>query len=134
MSTLTLDLPEPVFSRLREQARRANRTVEAELLDVLAAAVPAADGLPPELAAAVASLSLLDDAALWQTARNRLADDLSRRAEDLHHKRQRDGLTAAEAEEAANLVRQYERVLLLRAKAAEALHARGHDVSGLLVP
>jgi hypothetical protein len=95
---------------------------------------PAGDELPPDLAAAVASLALLDDATLWQTARNRLADELSRRTEELHHKRQREGLTAAEAEEVAGLVRQYERVLLLRAKAAELLRARGHDISGLLAP
>jgi hypothetical protein len=77
---------------------------------------------------------LLDEAALWQAARNRLAYELSRRTEELHHKRQRDGLTAAEAEEAAGLVRQYQRVMLVRAKAAELLHARGHDISGLIVP
>jgi hypothetical protein len=98
--------------------------------------VPAADGdhLPPDLAAAVASLELLTDEELWQAARNRLADELSRRTEELHHKRQREGLTTAETEEVANLVRQSERILLVRAKAASLLHARGHDVSGLLTP
>ena len=99
--------------------------------------LPPADGhdeLPPDLAADVAALALFDDAELWRAARNRLADELSRRAEELHHKRQREGLTAAEAEEIAGLVRQAERVLLLRAAAAQLLHARGHDVSGLLIP
>jgi hypothetical protein len=97
-------------------------------------APPTGDELPAELAAAVASLAVLDDEVLWRTARGRLADELSRRTEELHHKRQREGLTAAETEEVAGLVRQYERVLLLRAKAAELLRARGHDVSGLLTP
>ena len=98
------------------------------------AAPPTGDELPAELAAAVASLAVLDDEALWRTARSRLADELSRRTEELHHKRQREGLTAAETEEVAGLVRQYERVLLLRAKAAELLRSRGHDISGLLTP
>jgi plasmid stability protein len=38
---LTVTVPDPLLARLRDRARRANRTVEAEVLDLLAAAVPA---------------------------------------------------------------------------------------------
>jgi hypothetical protein len=92
------------------------------------------DELPVELAAAVASLDVLTDDELWRAARNRLAEELSSRAEQLHHKRQREGLTAAESEEEDNLVRQYERIMLVRAKAAQLLRTRGHVVNGLLDP
>jgi hypothetical protein len=49
--------------------------------------------------------------------------------EDLHLKRQREGLTDAEAKTLDGLVRQYERTMLVRAQAAALLKARGHDVS-----
>ena len=73
----------------------------------------------------------LTDDELWRAARNRLAEEFSSRTEELHHKRQREGLTAAEKEEETNLVRGYENIMLIRAKAAQLLRTRGHDVSGL---
>lgn len=94
----------------------------------------AGDQLAAELASAIASLDLLTDDDLWRAARNRLADEFSNRTEQLHHKRQREGLTVAETEEEANLVSQYERIMLVRAKAAQLLRSRGHDVSGLPGP
>jgi hypothetical protein len=127
---LTLTVPEPLYDRLQQRARQANRTVEAVLLDVLATAVPAADELPADLAEAVSPLALLDDDALWRAARSRLAAEAAQ-LEDLHLKRQREGLTDAEAQTLAGLVRQYERALLVRAQAAALLHRRGHDVSEL---
>ena len=43
MSTrkLTVALPDGLLARIRDRARRANRTVEAEVLDLLSAALPA---------------------------------------------------------------------------------------------
>jgi len=131
VQTLALTVPEPLYDRLQQRARQANRTVEAELLDVLATAVPAADELPADLAEAVSPLALLDDEALWRAARSRLAAEAAAQLEDLHLKRQREGLTDAEAQTLAGLVRQYERALLVRAQAAALLHRRGHDVSEL---
>lgn len=52
--------------------------------------------------------------------------------EQLHFKRQREGLTAVETDEAAALLQRYERVMLVRARAAATLKQRGHDVSVLL--
>jgi hypothetical protein len=106
--------------------------VEAELLEVVATAVPIEDELPPDLAEAVASLTLLDDQALWQAARSRLTATASAQMEALHLKRQREGLTEAEAQTLAGLVRQYERAMLVRAQAAMLLKQRGYDVSELV--
>jgi hypothetical protein len=133
-ATVTVQLPDPLYARLAERARRANRPVEAEVVSVLESAVVSDDGLPADLAAELAALNSRTDADLWQAARNRLAEEVTRRAERLHHKRQRGGLTAAEAQELAGLVRQSERVMLVRAEAARLLHSRGHDVSGLVAP
>ena len=131
VQTLTVELPEGLFSQLRQRAAQANRTVEAELVDVLAGAICRDQDLPAELETELAGLSGLDDPAMWKLARERLADETSLHLADLHSKRQLEGLTRDEAEKLTDLVRQYERVMLLRARAAELLKERGHDVSSL---
>src|SRR5947209_19854353 len=60
-------------------------------VDVLIQVSPNEDRLPPDIAAAMASLEQLTDEELWRAARNRLADEFSSRTEELHHKRQRQG-------------------------------------------
>jgi plasmid stability protein len=130
---VTLNVPAPLYYRLKQRADRGNRPVEAEVLDVLTTSVPVTDELPADLAEAISPLALLDDEALWRAARSRLVDDVAARLEELHLKRQREGLTDAEAQDLAGLVRQYERAVLVRAQAAALLKQRGHDITGLLV-
>src|SRR5262245_41783569 len=130
--TLTLQVPEVLFTRLKRRAEQANRTVEAETLDLLATAVPVAEELPADLQQAIASLGSLDDEALWRAARSRLSAEAGAALEALHLKRQREGLTEVERHRLADLVRQYERAMLVRAEAAALLRQRGHDVSGLV--
>ena len=128
--TLTLNLPEPLFGHLQERAKAANRSVEAEVLYLVAASVP--DSTHPEAVAAY--LALLDDPSLWKAARGTIAAETTQRIEELHHQRQRAGLTTAESDALAGLMRQYERAILMRAQAAELLRHRGHDVSTLVAP
>lgn len=129
---ITINLPTILYSRLRRRAEQSRHTVEAELLEVVTTAVPVADDLPADLSEAISPLSLLNDAALWRAARSRLASETAAQLEVLHLKRQRDGLTATEEQILAGLVRQYERVMLVRAQAAALLKQRGQDVSELL--
>jgi plasmid stability protein len=131
---MTLNLPGTLYGRLKRRAERANRSVEEELLDVLAAAIPDREELPDDLAKALAPLALLKDDDLWRAARSRLAADLAAQLEDLHLKKQREGLADAEAQHLASLIRQYERAMLIRAEAAALLHQRGYDVTELTTP
>lgn len=126
-----LHVPDALYDRIRRQAEEAHRTVEDELLDVVAAAVPGEDDLPPDLEEAVSQLAVLDDAALFSAARAAMPKDAAEDLERLHDKRQREGLTEEEAQAAAALTRQYERFMLVRAEAASLLIDRGHDISGL---
>ena len=132
MQSVMLNIPDTLYNRLRRKAEEAHRSVEDELLDAVAAAVPDTDDLPPDLQEAVKHLAVLDDAALWNAARTSMPTDAAEELERLHDKRQREGLTEAEAQAAAALVRQYERTMLVRAEAASLLADRGHDVSVLL--
>jgi hypothetical protein len=131
IQTLTIQLPDRLYARLRHRAQQANRPVEAELVDLLATAILEEDELPDELSHELAGLEHLEDEALWQAARGRLAAEMARRMEKLHRKRQRQGLTGSEARALSDLVRQYERAMLIRAQAAALLKRRGHDVSKL---
>src|SRR5207248_1781738 len=103
VQTLTLDLPDALYARLRQRAEKAHRSVEAELLEVLATAVPVADDLPVDLSETLSPLGLLDDEALWRAARSRLPTDLADQLEALHLKRQCEGLTDAESQTLSEL-------------------------------
>jgi plasmid stability protein len=128
--TLTLHLPESLYARLQQRALESHRTVEAELLEVLSNAVPAEGTLTHWLAGAIEQLDSMDDAELWRAARSRLSKKGAARLEALHLKRQREGLTEDEARELPELVGQYERAMLIRARAAVLLRERGLDPAG----
>jgi plasmid stability protein len=131
---VTLELPELLYQRLKVRAEQTQRTVEDELLEVVATAVPVADELPADLTEALSPLAFLDDAALWRAACTHLPGDAAEQLANLNIKRQREGLTEAEAQQAAALIRQYEHAMVIRAQAAALLKQRGHDVSSLLAP
>jgi hypothetical protein len=129
---VTLEIPPELYARMIERAERSKRSVQAELLDVLAHAAGKTDALPSELAQAIEPLEGFDDEQLWRAARERLPDDVSAELEALHLKQQELGLTAAEHQRADELCLEYDRRMLVRARAAMLLKERGHDVSSLL--
>ena len=126
--TLTLAVPDNILARIRERARQANRTVEAEVLDVLSDAVVADDKLPSDLQSAVDALDLLDETALRRAFDSRLSAEAASELEALHFKERREGLTPVEDQRRHDLIRQYERAMLVRARAAALLHQRGCNV------
>jgi plasmid stability protein len=91
--------PAPLNQKLRLRAAQAQRTIEDELLEVLATAVPLTDALPAELSAAITPLATLNDADLWRAAQTQLPANLAARLEELHLKRQREGLTGHQESE-----------------------------------
>lgn len=134
MSTqsLTLTIPNPMYEQLKQRAQQSRRSVEEETLEALATALPTEGGLPAELCEALGSLNSLDDAALWEAARSQLFPNINVELEALHLKRGREELTDAESRRLDNLVRQYERHMLVRAQAAVLLKQRGHDLNELV--
>jgi len=126
---VTLQLPDPLYAQIEHRAAEAHRTIEAELLDVVATAVPLSDELPQDLEDAVSHLSLLGDGDLRQAAISRMPEPLATRLEELNWQRQATGLNEHELAEASQLLRLYERTLLVRASAAMLLRDRGRDLS-----
>jgi len=127
-----VNLPQRLYGRVQQRAKLTDRSVESELLDAVARAMQTEDDLPDELSALLEELSLLDDKSLWRAARTRMKAGESARMETLHAKRQQAGLSGSEAQTLANLVRQYEKTMLVRAQSTALLKQRGHDVSKLL--
>ena len=101
--TVTLDLPELLYQKLRLRAAQSQRTVEDELLEVLATAVPLTDDLPADLSAAMTPLATLNDADLWRAAQSQLPANLAARLEELHLKRQREGSLSAQVVRLGNM-------------------------------
>lgn len=133
MQTLTIELPDDLYAKLRDRARSSRRSVEEALTDLLVDALPGKSTLPRHLDAAIAPLALLDDEALRQAARTSVPADVVSELEGLHLQRQREGLSDREAARGAMLLRHYGRTMLVRAEAARLLHERGRDVSSLLI-
>lgn len=90
------------------------------------------DELPADMAEASAALHLLGDKDLWRAARQSLAREKAADIEELHLKRQSEGLSTSENEALAMLMREYTRIMRVRSRSAALLKERGHDVSGLL--
>lgn len=132
VQAITVSLPGPLYERLARRAQRTHRSVEAELVDAVATLPDEPDELPADMAEAIAALHLLEDEDLWRAAGQCLAGEKTDRIEELHIKRQREGLSASENEALALLMKEYTRIMLVRSRAAAILKQRGHDVSGLL--
>ena len=120
---VTVHLPEGLYSQLKERAERWKRSIEAEVLDVLSSAMPAGDDLPAHIAEEFSRLDAADDETLRLAAQSRLSPEAARQLEELHWKRQREGLTPDEAQTAANLVEQYERAMLICRPCRRALES-----------
>lgn len=131
--SVTINLPDDFYQRLKARAESAQRTVEAEVRTIVTAAI-ADDSVPADVEADVEALKTADDATLWHVAEtSRLSQQESEEIEALHFKRQRgETLTDEERLRLAAGTLHYERAMLMRAEAAALLKERGHDIDVLL--
>jgi plasmid stability protein len=126
--TVTMNLPSELYVRIKKRADEAHRSVEEEAVEMLGTTAQAADAVPADLRQSLASLELLDNAAVERAARGRFAVELAAEVEALHFKRQREGLTDAEKARCAELIEAYERSMLIRAHATALLKERGVEI------
>jgi plasmid stability protein len=129
---VTLNLPDFIYQRIKDRAEQTQRSIEDELLDLVATTMPEDEELPMDLAQAVAALGFLDDKTLWQAARTHLPAKSVSRIETLHDKRRGEGLNDTEEKELAGLIKEYEKSILIRSEAMGILMQRGHDVSSIV--
>ena len=82
--TVTLHLPSALYERVTQCAEQTGRTIEDQVLDILAAAMWTSEDLPAELARTLTALALLDDAAPCRAARSQLDPSAGERIAALH--------------------------------------------------
>lgn len=131
---LTVNLPDNLYRQVAQRAERMHSSLEDELIAVVAAALSTTSDVPVETLDAMAQLVYLNDHELWAAARMVVAPVDNERMQSLLFKRQTDGLTSSEQDEAERLLQRAEHVMLVRAQAMALLRARGYDVSHLIQP
>ena len=127
--TVSVELPEPIFRRLRRIAEATHRSVEDVLATTVDAALPQTPGVPAEVADELAALAVFSDAALWTAAETTLAPEQQHRLNELTEDGETRGLTETEEAELTRLIDAYDRAVLRRAKALSLLTQRGYNVS-----
>ena len=125
--SLTVHLPSDLYVRIKKRADDSHRTIESEALDLLASTLRAEGAT----SISAADLHVLDNSALECAANSRLPSDLATELELLHFKKQREGLTDVEILRSSELIRAYERSMLVRAEAVALLKKRGVDIGHL---
>ena len=131
VQTVTLDLPELLYQQVARRAQQMKRSVEDELVAAVANVFPTLDSLSADVENDLTQLEFLTDDELWQAAHSALDSVENGRMQTLVLKQQSEGLTAAERQQAENLLTHFDRTMLIRAKAGVLLKRRGHDISSL---
>jgi len=127
--TVTLRLPESLYTRLQQAARATRRSLDDVLLHaVQAGSPPRWDDAPAEFQADMAALDRLDDEALWRIARSRKTEADMERYQELLDKNANGILSADERDELARLRVESDRFMLCKAHAAALLRWRGYQV------
>jgi hypothetical protein len=127
--TVTIELPEPIYKQIQLAAQQSKRPMDELLLEAVTAVAPVMGTASATLRSALAQMTYLNDAALWQAARSSMLPAQQERLEALHWKLQNEGLTPEEEEEEKQLVKLYRETLLVRAQAAVLLAQRNYDVA-----
>ena len=129
----TIQLPRPVYERLKRVAKQQNRSIP-DAVDALIAQVESLPSLPKDEERELAALADLSDDTLWLLARSALTPEQQIEWERLNRKAQQ-GLKIApdEQKRQETLLALYQYAALRRAAAMNLLEKRGHDVSALLI-
>ncbi len=130
--TVTLVLPDILYSQLEQRAAETQRSVADEVIETMTLAFPTSADLDSSIAHRLEALPLLNDEQLWQSAQHSLSRRKTQRLHTLSQQNGRGELTVADEAELALLLDQLEDVGVIRAKAAALLKERGHDVTSLL--
>lgn len=129
---ITITLPEKIYRQVERQSQAMQRSVAEEVVAVVTAALPEQEQLPADLEAELAHLDLFSDEELWRAAQLTAPAEKTSRMQILVEKQQLEGLTETEKGEAELLSHFFNRIMLVRAKAAVLLKSRGHNIDRLL--
>lgn len=124
--TIPIQLPEPLFQRLKRAADITHRSIEDIAATSLEATLPPSPDLPPDIGDELAAMHLFSDGALWAAAEPSLSPSEESRLNQLNTAAGERELTEAERAEQQGLIAAYRRSVLRRAKALAVLAQRGY--------
>lgn len=129
-ATVTLDLPDALYQRLRGTALATKQPLEHVMLRALSLGSPPAwDDAPPEFQVDLAGLDKLDDDALWTIARSRRTAAELARNDELLARNAAGLLTEPERAELERQRHELDLFVLRKAHAAALLRWRGHPTA-----
>lgn len=103
-AVIPVQLPEPLFQRLKRAAELTHRSVEEIAATTLAAALPLAPDAPPEIAHELTAMHLFSDEALWAATAPSLSPTEETRLTQLNSTATARALTGAEQAEQHRLL------------------------------
>lgn len=129
MTTITIELSEPLFEKLQRAARLTKQPVETLVEQSLATSLPPLlEDIPDEYQKDVFPLLEMDAADLQQEVQRVFPPERWRRYETLLEKKRKTGLTGAERKELDVLRREADILTLRKGYAAVLLKRRGYHV------
>ena len=129
--SITLDLPEDLYERVRQAAEQSQRPLERVLIESIRLLFV----LPPtstDVAATLTAMPSYSDAQLWAVVYQRLAWPQSQRLHELSAKNKLEKLTEDEQSDLEYLLTLNDHAMLLRSEALLLLKNRGHDIATYL--
>lgn len=127
--TVTLQIPEIIYTRLVNTAKATQRPLEEIILRVLQIGSPPAwDDIPSEFQAEVAALDKLDDDSLWLRARAHKTTQDMERYNILLEGNSNGTLSEEERLELMTLRHEMDAFMLCKAQATVLLRWRGHNI------
>jgi hypothetical protein len=127
--TVTLQIPEIIYTRLVNTAKATHRPLEEVILRALQIGSPPTwDDIPSEFQAEVAALDKLDDDSLWQVARASKTTQDMERYNILLEGNSNGTLSEEERLELMASRHEMDAFMLCKAQAAVLLRWRGHNV------
>jgi hypothetical protein len=123
--SVSVELPDDLYRRIREVAERNKRSVESVLRESLEVMFGAASMAPEDMQAL---LEHYRDDQLWAVVYQRLAWPRKERLQELMTKGEEGELSGAEQEELEVLLDEVDRYTLVRSQALHLLEQHGQDV------
>jgi len=129
--SVTVPVPSSVYRLAQKTSQAVSRSVEQILADVIAAASPLTEDLPPALQAELDDLAPMRDDDLWKIARSVFPTGQRRKYDRLLEKNSVSKLTPTEREQLQDLRLESERLMLRKAHAYALMKWRGHTLPAL---
>ncbi len=123
--TITLEIPDDLYQRLKLLAAVTNQTLEAQVQKVISSGIYMEEtGLPPEFAAALVALEADGDIEMLRIAATPNSPRMEAALQEMRERQKSPDVSPAEKRKLDEIMYQYDMKERLRSKAAELLKQR----------